>query len=105
MTVIHVNFNKPVPSGPPYLDGRNPAAVLEQMLDTELADGKSVRDVARLAMCGDEEAVIRLGFLGLRCEEIGVVLASPSLFSRALPLVYEKGALLAFSALGSVSPL
>jgi len=69
------------------------------MLDTELADGKTVRDVAHLAKDGDDEAVIRLGFLGLRVENAGVVLASPALFSKGLPVVYECGGLYAFHTL------
>ena len=102
MSVIAVDFGESVPNGPPYLDGRDPVAVLTQMLDTQLADGKTVRDVARLAMAGEEEAVIRLGFLGLRCDQLGVMLASPALFSRALPVVYEKGGLHAFHAVGAI---
>lgn len=101
MTVITVDFGYPVPSGPPYLDGRDPAAVLQQVLDTELADGNTVRDVARLAIAGDEESAIRLGFFGLRVEGAGVILSSPARFSQALPVAYENGALHAFHAMGS----
>lgn len=104
MSVITVDFNLATPHGPPYLNGRNPLEVLHQVLDTQLADGQSVRDVARLALSGDEEAIIRLGFLGLRCENAGIVLASPALFSRALPVVYESGGLYAFHALAGITP-
>lgn len=100
MTVIAVDFGSSAPNGPPYLDGRDPDAVLQQMLETELADGNTVGDVARLAKSGDEEAAIRLGFLGLRVEEAGVVLASPALFSQGLPVVYGKGGLHAFHVVG-----
>lgn len=103
MSVITVDFNLATPHGPPYLNGRNPLEVLRQLLETQLADGQSVRDVARLALRGDEEAVIRLGYLGLRCENAGVVLASPALFSRALPVAYENGGLHAFHALGAIT--
>jgi len=102
MTVIAVDFGSSPPNGPPYLDGRDPASVLHQVLDTELADGNTVRDVARLAMSGDEEACIRLGFLGLRVEGAGVVLSSPARFCQGLPVAYEHGALHAFHALGAV---
>lgn len=100
MTVITVDFGSSAPCGPPYLDGRDPTVVLQQMLDTELADGKTVRDIARLAKDGDDEAVIRLGFLGLRVEGVAVLLASPALFSKGLPVVYECGGLYAFHILG-----
>ncbi len=104
MTVISVNFNTSSPSGPPYLDGRNPSDVLLHMLDTQLADGKTVREVARQALNGDEKATIRLGFLGLRCQNEGIALASPALFSRALPVAHENGGLHAFDSLGSIAP-
>lgn len=102
MAVITVDFGNSVPSGPPYLNGRDPVAVLQLMLDTELADGNTVRDVACLANEGDEEAAIRLGFLGLRVDGDGVSLASPALFSKGLPVVYERGGLHAFHALGVI---
>ena len=104
MTVISVNFNISSPSGPPYLDGRNPSDVLLNMLDTQLADAKTVREVARQALSGDEKATIRLGYLGLRCENKGIAMASPALFSRALPVVHENGGLHAFHTLGSIVP-
>lgn len=104
MSVITVDFKRSTPHGPPYLSGRNPLEVLHQMLETQLADGQTVRDVARLALSGDEEAVIRLGFFGLRCENAGVVLVSPALFSRALPVTYQNGGLYAFHALGGITP-
>jgi hypothetical protein len=104
MTVISVKFNISSPSGPPYLDGRNPTDVLQLMLDTQLADGKTVREVARQALSGDEKATIRLGYLGLRCENKGIAMASPALFSRALPVVHENGGLHAFHSLGSIAP-
>lgn len=102
MTVIEVDFGTAAPNGPPYLHGRDPVAVLQQMLDTELADGNTVGDVARLVKAGDEEATIRLGYLGLRVEGNGVVLASPALFSKGLPVVFEKGGLHAFHAVGAM---
>lgn len=102
MVVIEVDFASTPPNGPPYLEGRDPDAVLQQMLDTELADGKTVGDVARLAKNGDVEAAIRLGFLGLQVEGCGVRLISPALFSKGLPVVYEKGGLHAFHALGAM---
>lgn len=102
MTVITVDFGSSIPNDPPYLDGRDPVEVLQRMLDTELADGNTVGDVARLAKAGDEEAAIRLGFLGLRIEGAGVVLASPALFSQGLPVVYQNGGLHAFHAVGAI---
>lgn len=78
--------------------------MLQQMLDTELADGNTVGDVARLAKAGDDEAAIRLGYLGLRVEDAGVVLTSPALFSKGLPVVYANGGLYALHAVG-VLPL
>lgn len=102
MPVIEVDFGSTAPQGPPYLDGRDPVVVLQQMLGTELADGNTVGAVARLAKAGDEEAAIRLGYLGLRVEDAGVVLISPALFSKGLPVVYENGGLHAFHALGSL---
>ena len=98
-------MNGPVPPiGPPYLEGREPLDVLVQLLETQLADGMSVRDVAIEALAGNEDAEARMGFLGLRCEHGAIVLASPAFFSRALPVIYENGGLYAFHDAGGITP-